>query len=215
MTHIAVIDYGASNLRSVVRAVVHTAPKDARVSLVREAGALNDATHIILPGVGAFGDCWRGLSALDGMIEALNQSREAGKPMLGICVGMQLMAERGFEYGEHPGLGWLPAEVRPIMPKGGLKIPHMGWNRLQLNDTALAHPVCHGLSDGDYAYFVHSYHMVPTEDMTPDWRFATVEYGAPLTAMVGADTFIGTQFHPEKSQAVGLRLLENFAKWKP
>jgi glutamine amidotransferase len=184
------------------------------------------ADRIVLPGVGAFGDCRRGLEAIGGLRQALErQVRERARPFLGICVGMQLMASRGYEHGDHPGLGWIPGEVVPILPPGTpgapggtfgpqtrtrLKLPHMGWNDFRL--TRPEHPVLRGLSDGTYMYFVHSYHLRPAD---PRDELATVEYGAPLTAAVARDTLVGTQFHPEKSQAAGLRLLANFLAWRP
>ena len=164
----------------------------------------------VAPGVGAFGDCLAGLRALPGMVEALQENVIArGKPFLGICVGMQLMATRGLEHGVHQGLGWIAGEVRGI--KGaGLKVPHMGWNDLRLKVPS--HPLFAGVNSGDHAYFVHSYHLVPEQ---PSDVVADVDYGGPIVAAVGRDNIVGTQFHPEKSQALGLRLIANFLAWRP
>jgi len=172
------------------------------------------ADRVVLPGVGAFADCRRGLDAVDGMVEALNDSvRGRGRPFLGICVGMQLMAERGREYEVTQGLGWIPGEVERIAPADpDLKIPHMGWNTL---DARRPHPVLDGIAVGPqglHAYFVHSFHLKPSSRSD---LIAEADYGGPVTAVVGRDTMVGTQFHPEKSQRLGLRLLANFLKWKP
>jgi glutamine amidotransferase len=178
------------------------------------ARAVRDADRIVLPGVGAFGDCRAGLGRLDGMIDAMEEVViNKGRPFLGICVGMQLMARRGLEYGEHPGLGWIDGEVRALEPDDpSLKIPHMGWNRLELTENGQAHPVLESLPAGAYAYFVHSYAMQCAND---DMVLATVDYGGPVVAVVGRDNMIGTQFHPEKSQKVGLKLITNFLTWCP
>jgi len=168
---------------------------------------LRDASHIILPGVGAFGDCMRGLLAVKGLRETLEvEVRQKNKWFLGICVGMQLLFERGYEFGVHPGLGWLSGEVVKINSgNASLKIPHMGWNDLmiQLPD----HPIVRGIHTGDHAYFVHSFHAQCAD---PQNIVSTTEYGATLTAIVAQNNMIGTQFHPEKSQRVGLDLLRNF-----
>jgi imidazole glycerol-phosphate synthase subunit HisH len=168
----------------------------------------------VLPGVGAFADCRRGLDAVPGMVEALTESvRQRGRPFLGICVGMQLMGEWGREYDDTPGLGWIAGDVKKIAPQeGGLKIPHMGWNTLE---PRRAHPLLSGLAlgpQGLHAYFVHSYQLEPklTEDL-----LAQTDYGGPLTAIVARDTAAGTQFHPEKSQRLGLALIANFLQWTP
>jgi glutamine amidotransferase len=168
----------------------------------------------VLPGVGAFADCRRGLDALPGMVEALNENvRRRGKPFLGICVGMQLMAERGREYEVTEGLGWIAGEVDRIAPADpALKIPHMGWNTLAVRR---AHPLLDGLALGEnglHAYFVHSYALNPAR---PEDLVAQADYGGPVTAIVGRDNMAGTQFHPEKSQKLGLALIANFLKWKP
>ena len=165
----------------------------------------------MLPGVGAFADCMAGLDALPGMRAALDREVvKGGKPFLGICVGMQLMAERGFEHGSHGGLGWLAGDVVALEPDDpALKVPHMGWNELEIERK---HPVLDGIEDGDHAYFVHGYQLRCADH---GYCVARTEYGGAVTAVVGRDNMIGTQFHPEKSQAVGLKLIANFLKWRP
>ncbi len=204
-----IVDYGSGNLRSAAKAF-ERASNGGKIEVTGDAAALTQATHIVLPGVGAFGDCLAGLRALPGMVEALQENVIArGKPFLGICVGMQLMATRGLEHGVHQGLGWIAGEVRGI--KGaGLKVPHMGWNDLRLKVPS--HPLFAGVNSGDHAYFVHSYHLVPEQ---PSDVLADVDYGGPIVAAVGRDNIVGTQFHPEKSQALGLRLIANFLAWRP
>tara|TARA_R110000787_G_scaffold20590_14_gene61268 strand:- start:49 stop:714 length:666 start_codon:yes stop_codon:yes gene_type:complete len=211
--NVVVIDYGSGNLRSAAKALERMAREtgtDARILVTGEADALDTATRIVLPGVGAFGDCAAGLRALPGMIEALERNvRAGGTPFLGICVGMQLMAERGIEHGAHEGLGWIPGEVRPLEPSDpALKIPHMGWNLVETGGAQ--HPVLAGFERGDHAYFVHSY-AFRCENAAD--RLATADYGGAFAAVVGRANMIGTQFHPEKSQAAGLRLLGNFLRW--
>jgi glutamine amidotransferase len=164
--------------------------------------------------VGAFADCLKGLKAVPGMLPALEEAvRQEGKPFLGICVGMQLMADRGLEFGETPGFGWVPGEVRAIEPSDpALKIPHMGWNTLEVVNP---HPLLDGIPlgpDGLHAYFVHSYHLVAADRADV---VAETDYGGPVTAMVARDNLAGTQFHPEKSQRLGLALIANFLTWKP
>jgi len=207
--HAVVIDYGASNLRSVRNALVAACPKEMQIEVSADPQALQAASHIILPGVGAFGDCRAGLDAIPGMVEALNQQvREAKKPFLGVCVGMQLMAQRGLEHGEHTGLGWLRGEVVPIpIEDATFKIPHMGWNSLRMHHP---HPVLEGIDEGVHAYFVHSYFMQLAEE---EALVASVDYGHPLTALVAKENMVGTQFHPEKSQETGLQILRNFLHW--
>ncbi|MGE0716004.1 MAG: imidazole glycerol phosphate synthase subunit HisH [Alphaproteobacteria bacterium] len=211
---VAVVDYGSGNLRSAAKAVARAAREsghDQPVLVTADPDAVRGADRIVLPGVGAFGDCRHGLDAVGGMVEALEEAvRRRGRPFLGICVGMQLMAERGIEHGVHPGLGWLPGEVGALTPDDpGLKIPHMGWNELA---RPRAHPVLEGLVAGDHVYFVHSYCIRPTD---PADILAETDYGGPVAAVVGRDNMVGTQFHPEKSQAAGLRLLANFLAWRP
>jgi glutamine amidotransferase len=204
-----IIDYGSGNLRSAAKAFERAAG-NGKVTVTGDAAALKGADRIVLPGVGAFGDCAAGLRALPGMIDALNENVMAkGKPFLGICVGMQLMATRGLEHGKHDGLGWITGEVRPL-DVGALKVPHMGWNDLSFAVTD--HPVFAGINNGDHVYFVHSYQLVPKRDTDV---IARVDYGGPVTAAVGRGNIVGTQFHPEKSQAVGLKLIENFLAWRP
>ena len=208
------IDYGSGNLRSAAKAFERAAREqglDATVTVTGDAHALVDADRVVLPGVGAFADCKRGLAALPGMIAALHEAVIVrGRPFLGICVGMQLMATVGREFETVDGLGWIPGEVLPIAPADpALKIPHMGWNELKL---AAAHPLLAGLNNGDHAYFVHSYQLVAREQRHV---MATVDYGGPITAAVGRDNLFGVQFHPEKSQATGLRLIANFLRWNP
>jgi imidazole glycerol-phosphate synthase subunit HisH len=214
---VAIIDYGSGNLHSAAKAFERAAREEGlgeSIVVTRDPEKVARADRVVLPGVGAFADCRRGLDALDGMVEALNESvRERGRPFLGICVGMQLMAERGREYEVTRGLGWILGDVERIVPTDAdLKIPHMGWNTL---DARRPHPVLDGIAlgpQGLHAYFVHSFQLTPTvrSDL-----IAEAEYGGPVTAVVGRDSMVGTQFHPEKSQRLGLRLLANFMKWKP
>jgi imidazole glycerol-phosphate synthase subunit HisH len=214
---VAIIDYGSGNLHSAAKAFERAAREEGlgeSIVVTRDAEKVARADRVVLPGVGAFADCRRGLDAVDGMVEALNESvRERGRPFLGICVGMQLMAERGREYEVTQGLGWIPGDVERIAPTDAdLKIPHMGWNTL---DARRPHPVLDGIAlgpQGLHAYFVHSFQLRPTvrSDL-----IAEADYGGPVTAVVGRGTMVGTQFHPEKSQRLGLRLLANFMKWKP
>jgi glutamine amidotransferase len=212
---VAIIDYGSGNLRSAAKAferAIGESGLDLDVSVTADAARLKDASHIVLPGVGAFADCKQGLSTLPGMEDALTeQVIGAGKPFLGICVGMQLMADIGREHVDTPGLGWVPGEVVAMTPSDEtLKIPHMGWN--DLNFSSPLHPIFEGIPEHAHVYFVHSYGFVPTD---PAHVLASVDYGGPTPAAVGRDNLIGTQFHPEKSQAVGLRLITNFLKWRP
>jgi glutamine amidotransferase len=206
-----IVDYGSGNLRSAAKAFARMA-ENGEVEVSGDPAALAGASHIVLPGVGAFGDCKAGLAAVPGMIEALNaQVIEGGKPFLGICVGMQLLATTGREHGTHDGLNWIAGEVVALEPADpGLKIPHMGWNELMFEPGA--HPLLAGISPGDHAYFVHSYGLEPADKSR---ILATVDYGGPVTAMVGRDNIAGTQFHPEKSQRTGLTLIANFLRWTP
>jgi imidazole glycerol-phosphate synthase subunit HisH len=212
---VVVVDYGSGNLRSAAKALELAATEISgqhEIIVTGDAAIVRKADYIVLPGVGAFGDCVAGMAALDGMVEALNEMVvSGGRPFLGICVGMQLMAERGIEHGEHTGLGWIGGDVLPIEPTDrSLKIPHMGWNELQI--TAKDHPVLTAIPSGTHAYFVHSFSMRCADDAN---ILATTDYGGAVTAVVGRDNMIGTQFHPEKSQATGLALLKNFLKWQP
>jgi glutamine amidotransferase len=215
--HVAIIDYGSGNLHSAAKAFERAAREEGSplaVKVTADPELVRAAERIVLPGVGAFADCKAGLVAIPGMIEVLEESvREKGKPFLGICVGLQLMAERGLEHGFTPGLGWIEGEVRAIEPQDpSLKIPHMGWNTLAV---ARQHALLEGIPTGDAglnAYFVHSYHLVPARQET---LVATTDYGGPITAFVAKDNLAGSQFHPEKSQKLGLALIANFLKWKP
>jgi glutamine amidotransferase len=215
---IAVIDPGSGNLASVRRAlerVVREGAVAAEIAVTTEADAVRAADRIILPGQGAFAACRRGLDALPGMVEALTeQVLTKGKPFLGICVGMQLMAERGLEHGVTPGLGWIAGEIAPMDPRdaagAALPLPQMGWNALRL--AAPAHPLLAGVAEGGHAYFVHSYAL---SGGRADQLLAAAEYGGAIPAIVGRDNLAGTQFHAEKSGAVGLRILANFLGWRP
>jgi len=209
-----VIDYGSGNLRSAAKAFERAAREsgaDGRVLVTNHADSLRGASRIVLPGVGAFADCRRGLAAVPGMEEALRQLvLKDGIPFLGICVGMQLLAERGREFETVDGLDWIKGEVVPLAPQdSSLKIPHMGWNELKFRRK---HPVLDGIDNGAHAYFVHSYGFTHTD---PANLIAEVDYGGPITAAIGRDNILGVQFHPEKSQATGLRLIANFLRWRP
>jgi glutamine amidotransferase len=211
---VAIIDYGSGNLRSAAKAFERAARDSGSAKEIRvtsDAAALSHASHVVLPGVGAFADCRDGLKRLPGMWEALEDAvtRQA-KPFLGICVGMQLMARLGREHGVHEGFGWIDGEVIHLEPEDALlKVPHMGWNDLAI--AAPAHPVLRGIASGEHAYFVHSYHLALKD---PTSALASVEYGGRVAAIVGRDNMVGTQFHPEKSQALGLKLIENFIAWR-
>jgi imidazole glycerol-phosphate synthase subunit HisH len=215
--HVAIIDYGSGNLHSAAKAFERAAREQGSslaVKVTAEPQDVLDADRIVLPGVGAFADCRQGLVRIPGMVETLEEAvHGAGKPFLGICVGLQLMAERGLEHGMTPGLGWIEGEVRAIAPRdAALKIPHMGWNTLRL---ARGHALFDGITTGEEglnAYFVHSYHLVPSD---PGTLIATTDYGGEVTAFVARDNMAGSQFHPEKSQRLGLALIANFLKWKP
>lgn len=215
--HLAIIDYGSGNLHSAAKAFERVAKEsgsDLAIKVTSDPEDVRAAERVVLPGVGAFADCRAGLMAVDDMVEALDEAvHKDGKPFLGICVGMQLLATRGLEHGDTPGLDWLSGEVRAIdTGKPELKIPHMGWNTLQ---SQKPHALLEGIETGPeglHAYFVHSYHFVPSE---ADALVATTEYGVPLTALVAKDNVAGSQFHPEKSQTLGLALIKNFLKWRP
>ena len=209
---VVIIDYGSGNLRSAAKAFERAAGAAGPKILVSDKAAdVARAERIVLPGVGAFADCKRGVEALPGMRDALEEAVIGrGVPFLGICVGMQLMARFGFENGNHEGFGWIDGDVVALAPANGLKVPHMGWNDLILAERG--HTVLAGLDSGTHTYFVHGYHLRCAK---PAEVVATVAYGEALTAVVGRDNMIGTQFHPEKSQQAGLRLIANFLTWQP
>jgi len=214
---VAIIDYGSGNLHSAAKAFERAAREsghDQPIMVTSDPDKVRGADRVVLPGVGAFADCRRGLDAVPGMVAALSETvRQKGRPFLGICVGMQLMAERGREYVVTEGLGWIPGEVDRITPcDPELKIPHMGWNTL---NARRKHALFDGIplgADGLHGYFVHSYHLKTADDAC---LVADADYGGPVTATVARDNYAGTQFHPEKSQKLGLALIANFLKWKP
>ena len=214
---VVIIDYGSGNLHSAQKAFERAAREGGSNAEIILSGKPEDvaaADRVVLPGVGAYGDCRRGLDAVPGMHGALVDTvRRKGRPFLGICVGMQLMSTRGLEFGETEGLGWIPGDVVAIEPDDpALKIPHMGWNTL---DVLNPHPLLGGMptgGDGLHAYFVHSYHLAAAD---PSTVVARTGYGGPVTAMVARDNMAGTQFHPEKSQRLGLGLIANFLQWRP
>jgi glutamine amidotransferase len=214
---VVLVDYGSGNLHSAAKAFERAAREaglDVAVQVSSDPEVVASAERIVLPGVGAFADCRRGLDAVPGMVEAMTEAVfERGKPFLGICVGMQLMATRGLEKEPTPGLGWIHGDVAQIRPDDlSLKIPHMGWNTLHpQRDHALLDGIPTG-PEGLHAYFVHSY-ALESEDQ--DEVVAVSAYGGPVTAIVARDNMAGTQFHPEKSQALGLALLGNFLRWRP
>jgi len=214
---VAIVDYGSGNLHSAAK-TFERAARDVGLGqpivVTRDPAVVAAADRVVLPGVGAFADCRRGLDAVDGMVEALDEAvRRKGRPFFGICVGMQLMAERGREYEVTEGLGWIAGEVDRITPSDpNLKIPHMGWNTLNITQP---HKLVEGLTfgpQGRHAYFVHSYQLKPVDraDLVAD-----ADYGGAVTAIVARDNIVGTQFHPEKSQRLGLALIANFLQWKP
>ncbi|MBI3419087.1 MAG: imidazole glycerol phosphate synthase subunit HisH [Proteobacteria bacterium] len=227
---IALIDYGSGNLRSAAKAFEKAG---AQVRVTNHAEDISKAERIVLPGQGAFGDCMRGLSALPGMVEALNEAvLKKARPFFGICVGMQLLAARGLEHGTHQGLGWLDGEVRELqLSDSSLKIPHMGWNNLRFGGAEVRrfeaasssepsnlrtfeplHPLLKNLPPSPYVYFVHSYAFAPEQ---PGDTLASCDYGGSFTAMVARGNIAGAQFHPEKSQETGLQMIQNFLEWKP
>lgn len=214
---VALIDYGSGNLHSAAKAFERAARAlelPEKIIVTRDPEIVYRADRIVLPGVGAFADCRKGLDALDGMVDAMTQAvRGKARPFFGICVGMQLLATQGKEHVTTPGLNWIAGDVEKIAPRDeGLKIPHMGWNTL---DLVREHPMLEKLPLGDkgrHAYFVHSYHLNAASESDV---VARADYGGPLTAIVAKDTIFGTQFHPEKSQRFGLVLIANFLKWKP
>ena len=209
---VAIIDYDSGNLHSAEKAFA-LAGRDraAEVIVTADPDVVHAADRIVLPGDGAFPACRAAFDAVPGMTEALEQAvLGRGVPFLGICVGMQMLADVGFEYRETPGLGWIGGRIQRISPADPkLKIPHMGWNALQIHRP---HPLLDGIAEGDHAYFVHSWQFLTASD---DNLVATVDYGGPVTAIVARDNIAGVQFHPEKSQAIGLRLIGNFLDWQP
>jgi glutamine amidotransferase len=214
---VAIIDYGSGNLHSARKAFERAAREagvDEDIVVTSDPAAVAKADRIVLPGVGAFADCRRGLDGVDGMVDAMTEAvRRNGRPFFGICVGMQLMASRGLEYQTTLGLDWIGGDVKAIEPDdAGLKIPHMGWNTLH---PQREHPLLDGIETGPnglHAYFVHSFALDPKNQ---DEVMAVTDYGGPLTAVVARDNMAGTQFHPEKSQKLGLALIANFLKWRP
>ncbi len=217
MQRVAIIDYGSGNLHSAAKAferATREGGSKAEIEVTSSAKTVAAADRIVLPGVGAFADCKRGLDAVPGMRDALEMAvREKARPFLGICVGAQLLADRGLEHEIVDGLGWIAGEVRAIEPDDAtLKIPHMGWNTLRAQRE---HPLLAGIETGPqglHAYFVHSYQLVAANAGTV---VADTDYGGPVTALVAQDNIAGTQFHPEKSQTLGLRLIANFLSWQP
>lgn len=212
---VAVVDYGSGNLRSAAKAVERAARDEGltvEVLVTDKAEAVAAADRVVLPGVGAFGDCAAGVAAVDGLREALEHVvRRAARPFLGVCVGMQLMATRGLEHGVHAGFGWLPGDIVPLKAQGdpAIKIPHMGWNLLT---DRRDHALLAGTAPDAHAYFVHSYVL---EGAPPEAVTARALHGAPFTAMIASENMAGCQFHPEKSQAFGLTLIANFLRWSP
>jgi imidazole glycerol-phosphate synthase subunit HisH len=215
--NVAIVDYGSGNLHSAQQAFERAAREAGVTDTIRvtcDPDEVFRADRIVLPGVGAFADCRRGLDALPGMVAAMTGAvQEKGRPFLGICVGMQLLATWGLEHQTTPGLGWIDGDVEAIDPQGGhLRIPHMGWNTL---DERSPHPLLAGVPSGEaglHAYFVHSYAFKPVRK---DCIVAVTDYGGPIAALIARGNIAGTQFHPEKSQALGLSLIANFLRWKP
>lgn len=209
-----IIDYNSGNIHSAEKSFQRMATEvgGGPVLVTSDPEMVRSADRVVLPGVGAFADCREGLAGFDGLFEAIEERViKGGAPFLGICVGMQMMASVGREHGvETEGFGWIAGEVVGLEPDdASLKVPHMGWNDLIIKEN---HPLFDGIKTGDHAYFVHSYHLQPEDSSN---LLATVDYGGPVTAAVGRDNMLGTQFHPEKSQATGLRLIGNFLHWKP
>ncbi len=215
---VAIIDYGSGNLHSATKAFERAAREagldGTRIRVTDEPEVVAAADRIVLPGVGAYADCRRGLDAVSGMVEAMTEAvQRRGRPFLGICVGMQLMARRGLQSETTAALAWIPGDVAPITPADpALKIPHMGWNTLRLDrEQALFEGIPTG-EDGLHAYFVHSFALVP---QNPQDVVANADYGGPVTAAVARGNLAGMQFHPEKSQRLGLALIANFLRWRP
>ncbi len=208
---VAVVDYGSGNLASAARALALAADRaglPATVTVTADPDAVAAADRVVLPGQGAFADCARGLGAIDGLRDAVAETARSGRPLLGICVGMQLLAERGLEHETTSGFGWIDGEVAAL-EADGLRLPHMGWNELRFEP---GHPLLDGLMPGDHAYFVHSYALRGGSERQ---CLARTEYGGPVVAFVAEGNVAGTQFHVEKSQETGLRILENFLRWTP
>ncbi len=214
---VAIVDYQSGNLHSAAKAFERAARESgvsAEISVTPDPDTVLRADRIVLPGVGAFGDCYRGLSDTPGMIDALREAvLQRGRPFFGICVGMQLLSDRGLEHGVHQGLGWIGGEVDVVKPSDKtLKIPHMGWNTLSFSRS---HALLEGIPGGEegwHAYFVHSYQFRVSD---ADDLVAQTEYGSPVTAFVAHENIVGSQFHPEKSQKLGLKLISNFLQWRP
>ncbi len=214
---VAIVNYGSGNLHSAAKAFELAARRcgyDGTIEVTSDPDVVRRAERVVLPGVGAFADCKRGLEAVPGMIESMSETAlAAGRPFLGICVGMQLLATRGLEHRTSAGLNWISGDVVPIVPGDpGLKVPHMGWNTLYPRSS---HPLLEGIPTGEqglHAYFVHSFHFAPASD---DTAVAETNYGGPIVAVVGRQNIVGTQFHPEKSQKLGLALIANFLRWRP
>ncbi len=217
MMRVAIIDYGSGNLRSATKAFERAAREAgiaADIDLTSDAERVRSADRIVLPGVGAYADCRAGLDAVDGMVEAIEEAAIGrARPFLGICVGMQLMSERGLEKTVTEGFGWIGGDVKAMTPSDpALKIPQIGWNTIHVKHP---HPLLADIRTGDdglHAYFVHSYHLDATDESQV---VAVTDYGGPVTAVVARDNLVGTQFHPEKSQALGLALITNFLRWAP
>ena len=212
MMRVAVVDYGSGNLASASRALATAAERagiEASVTVTADPDTVAASDRVVLPGQGAFRDCATGLAAIPGLRHAIEHSVALGRPFLGICVGMQLMAERGLEHLETPGFGWIQGEIAE-MAAPGLRLPQMGWNALAFEPDS--HPLLAGLRPGDHTYFVHSFAL---RGGRPDEQLATTDYGGPVPAIVAAGNRAGTQFHVEKSQDVGLQILTNFLHWSP
>ncbi len=215
METVAIVDCGSGNLKSAAKAferAAHESGRDIVIDVTSDPAAVRRADRVALPGQGAFAAVLAGVAAVPGLREALEEvAIDKARPFFGICVGMQLMATRGVEHGVHQGFGWIAGEVVPLKPSdAALKVPHMGWNNLEIDRPG--HPVLRGIKAGDHAYFVHSYRFAFADAAHV---IAHADYGGPVTAVIGRDNLIGTQFHPEKSQAVGLALIAAFLDWKP
>ncbi|MCR9147994.1 MAG: imidazole glycerol phosphate synthase subunit HisH [Rhodobacteraceae bacterium] len=208
-----IVDYESGNLHSAEKAFQRMSQEvgAGAVTVTSDPDTVRRATRVVLPGDGAFPACRKELFDHRGLFEAIEEAViHAARPFMGICIGMQMLADEGLEYAPTPGFGWIPGTVGPIQPADpSMKVPHMGWNDLQITQ---AHPVLDGLKTGDHAYFVHSYHVRVTD---PAHLIAHVDYGEPVTAVIGRDNIVGTQFHPEKSQSTGLRIISNFLRWSP